>query len=83
MSPSNNKSLVMKRAGLILVTGPSGSGKSTTLAAMIEYLNQNENLNIITIEDPIEYVFTDKLSLISQREIGIDTASFLQLLKWL
>ncbi len=79
--PQIIKSLVMKRAGLILVTGPSGSGKSTTLAAMIEYLNQNENLNIITIEDPIEYVFTDKLSLISQREIGIDTASFSSALK--
>ncbi len=75
------KSLATKKAGLILVTGPSGSGKSTTLAAMIEYLNQNESLNIITIEDPIEYVFTDKLSLISQREIGIDTSSFYTALK--
>ncbi|ACI20030.1 pilus retraction protein PilT [Dictyoglomus thermophilum H-6-12] len=79
--PSILKSLVTKKAGLILVTGPSGSGKSTTLAAMIEYLNQNESLNIITIEDPIEYVFTDKLSLISQREIGIDTSSFYSALK--
>lgn len=75
------KTLATKKAGLILVTGPSGSGKSTTLAAMIEYLNQNESLNIITIEDPIEYVFTDKLSLISQREIGIDTSSFYTALK--
>lgn len=79
--PSTIKNLITKKAGLVLVTGPSGSGKSTTLAAMIEYLNQNENLNIITIEDPIEYVFTDKLSLISQREIGVDTNSFSTALK--
>ncbi|ACK42722.1 twitching motility protein [Dictyoglomus turgidum DSM 6724] len=79
--PTILKNLATKKAGLILVTGPSGSGKSTTLAAMIEYLNQNESLNIITIEDPIEYVFTDKLSLISQREIGIDTSSFYAALK--
>ena len=79
--PTILKNLATKKAGLILVTGPSGSGKSTTLAAMIEYLNQNESLNIITIEDPIEYVFTDKLSLISQREIGIDTSSFYTALK--
>ncbi len=79
--PSTLKTLVTKKTGLILVTGPSGSGKSTTLAAMIEYLNQNENLNIITIEDPIEYVFVDKLSLISQREIGVDTSSFSSALK--
>jgi len=79
--PQILKSLATKKAGLILVTGPSGSGKSTTLAAMIEYLNQNENLNIITIEDPIEYVFTDKLSLISQREVNIDTPSFFSALK--
>ncbi len=56
--------------GLILVTGPTGSGKSTTLAAMIDYLNRNLDRHIITIEDPIEYVYECKKSLIHQREVG-------------
>ena len=64
------------RRGLILVTGTTGSGKSTTLAAMIDYINRNRSENIITIEDPIEYLHRDKLSLINQREIGFDTTSF-------
>ena len=62
--------------GLILVTGPTGSGKSTTLAAMIDRINATRRVNIITIEDPIEVEHTDKLSLISQREVGSDTGSF-------
>lgn len=62
--------------GLILITGYSGSGKSTTLAAMIDYMNQHYQKHIITIEDPIEFVHSDKKSIISQREIGSDTASF-------
>ncbi len=64
------------RRGLILVTGTTGSGKSTTLAAMIDYINRTRSENIITIEDPIEYLHRDKLSLINQREIGFDTTSF-------
>ncbi|MEN2984780.1 MAG: type IV pilus twitching motility protein PilT [Dictyoglomaceae bacterium] len=75
------KTLAEKRSGLILVTGPAGCGKSTTLAAMIEYINSNFSLKIITIEDPIEFVFLDKKSLITQREIGIDTKSYNSALK--
>lgn len=62
--------------GLILVTGPTGSGKSTTLAAMIEYINQHRKCVIITLEDPIEYLHRHKMSIINQREVGTDTASF-------
>ncbi|HYG74787.1 MAG TPA: type IV pilus twitching motility protein PilT [Planctomycetota bacterium] len=59
--------------GLCIVTGPTGSGKSTTLAAMIQYINQKFQNHIITIEDPIEFVYTDELSTINQRELGLDT----------
>ncbi|RMG09363.1 MAG: PilT/PilU family type 4a pilus ATPase [Planctomycetota bacterium] len=62
--------------GLVLVTGVTGSGKSTTLAAMINWINHHCNKHIITIEDPIEYVFKDKRSIITQREVGSDTLSF-------
>jgi twitching motility protein PilT len=61
---------------MVLVTGVTGSGKSSTLAAMVNYINHTMNKHIITIEDPIEYVFKDKRSIITQREIGHDTASF-------
>ncbi|EQB63923.1 MAG: hypothetical protein RBG1_1C00001G1502 [candidate division Zixibacteria bacterium RBG-1] len=70
------KTLSEQKRGLILVTGTTGSGKSTTLAAMIEHINQTRAENILTIEDPIEYVYRDKKSIISQREIGGDTESF-------
>jgi twitching motility protein PilT len=62
--------------GLILVTGTTGSGKSTTLASMIDYINETRTCNIITIEDPVEYLHKDKKSLISQREVGFDTLGF-------
>jgi twitching motility protein PilT len=62
--------------GLILVTGPTGSGKSTTLAAMIDAINQREQLHIITMEDPIEYAFVNSKSVIEQREVGADVPSF-------
>ncbi|MFC0118025.1 type IV pilus twitching motility protein PilT [Pseudoalteromonas xiamenensis] len=62
--------------GLVLVTGPTGSGKSTTLAAMVDYINQNKHHHILTIEDPIEFVHQNKLSLINQREVHRDTHSF-------
>ncbi len=67
--------------GLILVTGPTGNGKSTSLASMLRHLNENFSYNIITIEDPIEFLFTSKKSCIIQREIGIDTESFSSALK--
>ncbi len=62
--------------GLILVTGPTGNGKSTTLASMIRFINDNFDYNIITIEDPIEFLFTSNKSCVIQREVGIDTESF-------
>jgi twitching motility protein PilT len=64
------------RGGLVLVTGPTGSGKSTTLAALIDYINSSYSRHIITIEEPIEFVHNNKLSIITQREVGEDTNSF-------
>lgn len=74
--PSVFKDFVAQQQGLILITGPTGSGKSTTMAAMIEEINRTRTANIVTIEEPIEYVFEDKRSVILQREVGTDTASF-------
>lgn len=74
--------LAKLRDGLVLVTGPSGCGKSTTLAAMIEIINKSRGAHIITIEDPIEYVFQNDKSLIEQREIGSDTLTFANALKY-
>jgi len=62
--------------GIVLVSGATGSGKSTTLAAMVEHINETSKKHIVTLEDPIEYVFEDNQSVIEQREIGLDTASF-------
>jgi len=62
--------------GLILVSGPTGSGKSTTLAAMVEHINQHRWAHIITLEDPIEFMYTNKRAIIEQREIGADTKSW-------
>jgi len=64
------------RRGLIFVTGPTGGGKSTTLASLIDWINQNRRVHIITIEDPIEYIHSHALSAVDQREVGEDTASF-------
>ena len=74
--PQICKKLILKPGGLILVTGPSGSGKSTTLAAMVNHLNDNAKRNIITIEDPVEYLHPNKKCLIAQRDLGDDTKSF-------
>ncbi|KUG05049.1 twitching motility protein pilt [hydrocarbon metagenome] len=73
--------LALRDRGLILVTGVTGSGKSTTLAALINHINENRKRHIITLEDPIEYLHKHKNSIINQREIGTDTASFNQALK--
>src|SRR3989339_694599 len=69
------------KQGLILLTGPTGCGKSTSLAAMIEYINNNRFSNIITLEDPIEYLFTPNNSIIMQRELGSDILTFASGLK--
>jgi twitching motility protein PilT len=74
--PQICRELIVKPRGLILVTGPAGSGKSTTLAAMISHLNETRRKNIITIEDPIEYLFQDRKCIIRQRDLGDDTESF-------
>jgi len=80
LPPSLSK-LTHEERGLILLTGVTGSGKSTTLAAMVEEINQREAKHIITIENPIEYSFPDRKSLISQREIGTDSHSFARALR--
>ena len=74
--PQICKELILKPRGLVLVTGPTGSGKSTTMAAMINHINENDARNIITIEDPIEYLHHNKRCLIAQRDLGDDTKSF-------
>jgi twitching motility protein PilT len=79
--PSVLNDLVQRKQGIILVTGPTGSGKSTTLAAMIHRMNETRHDHVITIEDPIEFVHTDKMCVINQREIGYDTKSFSEALK--
>lgn len=70
------------QSGLVIVVGPTGSGKSSTLASVIEQINTNEPKNIITIEDPIEYIFDSKKSMVSQRQIGPDVASFANGIKY-
>ena len=74
--PEVIKEMALKKRGFILVTGTTGSGKSTCLAAMIDHINNEETCNVITVEDPIEYLHRDKKSIISQREIGVDTNSY-------
>ncbi len=75
------KKICLEERGLVLVTGVTGSGKSSTLAAMIDQINENRTCNIITIEDPVEFLHRDKKSIISQREVGFDTLSFSSALK--
>ena len=79
--PAVLKTLARQRKGLILVAGPTGSGKSTTLAAMIDFINRERKGHIITIEDPVEHVHTNKGCLMSQRELGDHTESFAQALR--
>lgn len=79
--PSSIIELSGRKRGLVLVTGPTGSGKSTTLAAIIDKVNQTRDAHIITLEDPIEYLHPHKMSMVNQREIGIDTQSYANALR--
>ncbi len=79
--PDLVKGLLEKKQGFILITGPTGCGKSTTLAAMINHINSTRKANIITLEDPIEFIFKSDKSIISQRQLGIDMNSFASALK--
>jgi twitching motility protein PilT len=80
-APPVFKELCMKPRGLVIVTGPTGSGKSTTLAAMINHINENERMHILTVEDPIEFLHTSKNCLINQRELGTHTLGFAEALR--
>lgn len=81
MAPDIFYELIKNKSGLILVTGPAGAGKSTLIASMIDEINKEDNRNIITIEDPIEFVYESKKSFITQRQVGEDTLSFNNALK--
>lgn len=74
--PGVVKEIASNKRGLVIVTGTTGSGKSTTLASIVEHINSTRSENVLTIEDPIEYIYRDKKSIISQREVGGDTESF-------
>ena len=79
--PQVLKEIAMLPRGLVLVTGPTGSGKSTTLAAVIDHINENKPVHVITIEDPVEFVHASKMAAITQRELGQDTHSFAHALR--
>ena len=79
--PQMCRELVLRRRGLVVISGPTGSGKSTTLAAMIDYLNGVESRRVVTIEDPIEYIYSNLKCTITQRELGSDTQSFAEALR--
>ena len=74
--PRTIRSLCQLTSGLILITGPTGMGKTTTLSAVIDWINNNRDVHIVTLEDPIEYIHNHKKSIINQREIGVDSNSF-------
>lgn len=79
--PDSVIDLYQKKRGLVLVTGPTGSGKSTTLAAIIDKINNNRECHVITLEDPIEYLHQHKMSMLNQREIGLDTQTYANALR--
>lgn len=79
--PDEIRNIFNIASGVVFITGPTGSGKTTTLSAIIEHINRNYRKHIITIEDPIEYVFDSKKSIITQRELGVDTNSFSSAIK--
>ena len=76
------KKLALERQGLVLVTGPTGSGKSTTLSSMIEFINTTKDVHILTIEDPVEFLYNNKKSVITQRELGADTLTYPNAIKY-
>jgi twitching motility protein PilT len=79
--PSMVEKFAAEKAGLILVTGPSGSGKTSTMSSIIDWINSNRAVSILTIEDPIEVLHTDKRSVVVQREVGVDTADYAQAIR--
>lgn len=79
--PDVIREIAMEKRGLVLLTGMTGSGKSTTLAAMIDYVNENHKRHIVTIEDPLEYIHNHKKSVVTQREVGVDTDSYATAMK--
>ena len=81
--PSSLETVCKSRQGLVLVVGPTGCGKTTTIASMINYINRTRSCHIITVEDPIEYLFKDQKAIVSQREIGLDTKDFEEALTYL
>ncbi|MBN9500954.1 MAG: Flp pilus assembly complex ATPase component TadA, partial [Armatimonadetes bacterium] len=80
--PAATYDFITRPRGLVLVTGPAGSGKSTTLAAMIDRINRTQEVHIMTVEDPVEFVHGDHVALINQRELEVDTNSFANALKY-
>lgn len=81
--PQSLELICSSRQGLVLVVGPTGCGKTTTIASMIDYINRTRSCHIITVEDPIEYLFKDRKAIVSQREIGLDTNDFEEALTYL
>jgi twitching motility protein PilT len=81
--PPSLETICNSRQGLVLVVGPTGCGKTTTIASMINYINRTRSCHIITVEDPIEYLFKDEKAIVSQREIGLDTDNFEDALTYL
>jgi len=81
--PQSLEMICASRQGLVLVVGPTGCGKTTTIASMIDYINRTRSCHIITVEDPIEYLFKDQKAIVSQREIGLDTSDFEDALTYL
>jgi twitching motility protein PilT len=81
--PKVLEDICQSKQGLVLVVGPTGCGKTTTIASMIDYINRNDSCHIVTVEDPIEYLFKDQKAIVSQREIGIDTKDFEEALTYL